>query len=308
MQEDPVTAADIADFLGCTVIGPDAIITKPAALFSAEEGTLVFASRFDESLVSYLNSFSAVLALVIPDFAGKLSCPHIVLDNPRLAFARVVATFFAPDLQRVISSTARIGNGVKIGEDVAIGDYCVVGDGASIGDGTVLRHHVVVSPRVRIGEQCWIGSHVVIGELGFGFAFDEVPLRIPHLGSVVIGDNVEIGAGTTIAQGTLENTVIEDSVKIDDQVFIAHNVRIGRSTMIVAHAEINGSCRIGQGSYIGPNATIRDQVTVGEKATVSMGAVVTKDVSDGMRVSGNFAIEHRNLLAWLKDYSQPHSS
>lgn len=156
--------------------------------------------------------------------------------------------------------------------------------------------------RVTMGEGCVIGSGVVIGEPGFGFAFDErnVAYRMPHIGGVKIGDRVEIGANTVIDSGTLSPTIIEDDVKIDNLVHIAHNVHVGARTLVITQAGLHGSSRIGCDCWIGPGAHIRNKVKVGNNVLVGQCANVVKDVPDNVVVAGNPAriIRERREGEW----------
>lgn len=129
----------------------------------------------------------------------------------------------------------------------------------------------------------------VVGEAGFGFKRDEqgVPVRIPHIGGVSIGENVEIGACSVVARGTVGDTVLGDNVKLDDHVFVAHNVEIGESTLVVAGAVICGSARIGKRCWIGAGALIKEHVTVGDDSLIGMGAVVLQDVPPNSVMVGN---------------------
>jgi UDP-3-O-[3-hydroxymyristoyl] glucosamine N-acyltransferase len=169
--------------------------------------------------------------------------------------------------------------------------------GIQIGRGTTIGSYVKIAQNVRIGKDCIIKSGAVIGEAGFGFERDEEgkPIRFPHLGNVVIGDRVEIGSGTTVCRGTLGSTIIEDDVKIDDHVHIAHNVRVKKKAMVVACAEVSGSVVIGEEAWIGPNASILEKLNIGRQAFIGIGAVVIRDVPDGVTVVGNPArqIERR---------------
>ena len=284
-----VRASEIASFLGVPLQGNDAEISHVASLDRVARGALVYARAFDEQLLERLGVESPSLAIVAAPFRGRLSCPHVVVDNPRLEFARVVQAFFVERVEPRIAKSAVLGPGVKLGERVTIGEYAVIGQDVVVGDGTEIRNHVVIAPRTRIGRSCLIKSHAVLGEEGFGFEFDAAgrPVRVPHLGAVHLGDEVEIGAATVIARGTLDHTTIGDRVKIDDHVFIAHNVVIGENSVVIAHAVISGSVKVGRNAWIGPGASVLNKVSIGERAFIGIGAVVTKPVPAGAAVAGN---------------------
>lgn len=282
-----VRASQIARFLGAELHGADIEVTRPASLDSAFSGCLLFAKTFSEETAQKLDQNQS-LALVGRDYAGRLSCPYVVVENPRLAFAKCLGQFFDPRPAPFVAPTAVIAPSAKIGARVSIGHYSVIGEDVVIGDDTEIRNHVVVAARTRIGARCLIKSQAVIGEEGFGFDFEESrPLRIPHVGGVQLGNDVEVGVNTVIVRGTLDDTVLDDRVKLDDQVFVAHNVRIGADTLVVAEAEISGSVRIGAKAWIGPNATLIHKIRIGEGAFVGIGAVVTKDVEPRTTVAGN---------------------
>lgn len=217
---------------------------------------------------------------------SELELPNstkIETTNPRLSFARATQLlqsnpgfiqYLEPptiDNSAQISESAQIGNGVSIGANTHIGHNVVIGDGVSI------------------GRDCVIKSNSVIGEDGFGFERDEsgIPIRIPHLGSVSLGDRVEIGSISTICRGTIEDTVIGDDVKIDDHVHIAHNCEIRSGTLIAACAEISGGVLVGNKCWIAPNSSIKQKVVIGDLAFVGIASNVTKDVSSRHVVGGN---------------------
>jgi UDP-3-O-[3-hydroxymyristoyl] glucosamine N-acyltransferase len=264
-------------------------VIKPCSLNHCCDGGLVFLKKYNENMESILSEQQNITAIVTLEYEGKLSCSYVISENPRLDFARAVQRFFVPAKIPNIAETARIGSGVELGADVIIGEYSVIGDGVIIGNNTEIRHHVVIYDNTIIGRNCLVKSNTVIGEEGFGFERDEngVPVRIPHLGRVVIGDNVEIGASTVIARGTLEDTIIESNVKIDDQVFIAHNVVIGSNSMIIAEAEISGSSKIGANSWLGPNCCVMNGITIGDNCFIGLGTVVTKSIPDKVVVAGS---------------------
>jgi len=283
-----VRAQEIAVYLGKDLNGMDRDVIKPCSLNNCIEGGLVFLKKYNESILSILSEHKNITAIVTPEYHGKISCSYVISDNPRLDFARVLQKFFTPKALPGIADTARIGRNVSLGKDVTIGEYSVIGNDVVIGDSTEIRHHVVIADNTVIGRDCLIKSNTVIGEEGFGFERDEmgVPIRIPHLGKVIIGNNVEIGASTVIARGTLDNNVIGDNVKIDDQVFIAHNVFVGQSSMIIAEAEISGSAHIGEMTWLGPNCSVMNGITIGSNCFIGLGTVVTKSLPDNVIAAG----------------------
>ncbi|HUT94389.1 MAG TPA: UDP-3-O-(3-hydroxymyristoyl)glucosamine N-acyltransferase [Thermoguttaceae bacterium] len=237
-----------------------------------------------------LNEEIAALYLVRDDrvLPEDAACSFIPVANPRLACAKVAAEFFAPRPEPRIADTAIIGENVRIGSGVTVGEYSVIGDHVVIGAGTRVGHHAVVAENTTIGERCVIKSHAVIGEQGFGFDFepDGRPVRIPHIGRTVIGNDVEIGNGVTVCRATWGATIIGDHVKIDDHVHVGHNCRIDANTIIVAGAIVGGSVRVGESAWLGPNCSIIQKVTIGRRALVGIGALVTRDVPDDVAVVG----------------------
>jgi UDP-3-O-[3-hydroxymyristoyl] glucosamine N-acyltransferase len=291
-----IDASTIAWFLKVELRGSDLSIRKPASLDQlGGEGLLVFVNRFSNETSNALNLQQNLLVLAHPDYDGHLSCSHVLVANPRLAFARVLQEFFSPRPAATIAATAQIAANAVLGQDVAIGEYTVVGDNVTIGPRTRIANHVVIASGTIIGADCTIKSHSVIGEEGFGFDFDEEgrPVRVPHVGIVEIGDHVEIGALNSIARATLDRTVLGNYVKTDDQVHIAHNARIGDNTLVIAGAAISGSTFIGKGAWIGPNAAVIDKVKVGDRTLIGIGAVVTKECPANSVMAGNPAVRLR---------------
>jgi UDP-3-O-[3-hydroxymyristoyl] glucosamine N-acyltransferase LpxD len=152
----------------------------------------------------------------------------IPVENPRLVFTKLLTNFSQLSRSVGIMETVRVGNNCKFANDVYIGHYTVIGDNVTIGDNTEICYHVVIHDNTQIGKHCLIKSNTVIGEKGFGFDFEEdgTPIKIPYVGTVEIGNYVEIGALNTVVQATLGKTIIKDHVKTDDHIHIAHNVFI----------------------------------------------------------------------------------
>jgi UDP-3-O-[3-hydroxymyristoyl] glucosamine N-acyltransferase len=170
-----------------------------------------------------------------------------------------------------------------------MGSGVSIGRGVTIGEGSVLGHNIRIADGVRIGKNCRIKSGSVIGEDGFGFEHDTdgTPLRMIHLGGVVIGDRVEIGSLNTVCQGTLGPTIVEDDVKTDDHVHIAHNCQIKRRTIITAGVVVAGGVTVGEAAWIACNATILNGLTIGDRAFIGLGAVVIRDIPPRTTVVGN---------------------
>jgi len=272
-----VKASVIAHACGLELLGPDVEVRYISPLDCVAVGGLCFSKNIPFKAV---DSGCVVIAGL---GAEKHASTVLIASRPRLAFAKALeflerTTGFQrstadPDIDAtaVISPTAVIGKGVRIGAH------------------SVVNHFVVIGEGVQIGTGCIIKSGAVIGEDGFGFERDDdgVPLRLVHLGSVLIGNGVEIGSLTTVCRGTLANTVIDDFAKIDDHVHISHNCKIGSGAMVIACAEVSGGVVLGRGSWVGPNASIIQQTTVGDGSFIGIGANVLRDVSPGTTVAGN---------------------
>jgi UDP-3-O-[3-hydroxymyristoyl] glucosamine N-acyltransferase len=182
----------------------------------------------------------------------------------------------------LISSLAVIEGNVEIGEGTIVEPFCVVGPDVRIGAGTILRSGAKVFPHVTIGDECLIGANSVIGHQGYGFVKDDQgnKTRMPHLGGVVIGSHVEIGALTTVPGGTIAPTIIEDHAKIDDHVHVGHNVRVARGASVTAAVIIGGHSVIGEEAWVGVNSSIREGLRVGTRALVGMDVSLQQELAD----------------------------
>ena len=282
-------ASDIAQFLGAPLTGEDIAITRAATLDSAGEGAVVFVKKYDPAYLEKLSALKDVLVLAPKEGLPESKLSVIALENPRLAFARVLEKFFTkPKPAQLIAPTAQIASTARLAANVRVGHYSVIGENVVIGEATEIRNHVVLAAGVKIGRDCLIKSGAVIGEEGFGFEKNEqgINIRIPHIGSVTIGDRVEVGALTSICCGTVDDTLIGDDTKIDDHVFIAHNVKVGKNCTIIAAAEVSGGVKLGENAWIAPGATIINAVEIGADALVGVGAVITKNVEPGAVMGG----------------------
>jgi len=229
-------------------------------------------------------------------------CAIVIVRDPREAFAAIAARFY-PESPPVSAGIAIAADAV-IEADVSLAPGVVVGSGAKIGRATRIDANTVIGPGVVVGADCRIGANATlmyclvgdraivhpgarIGQDGFGFASGaKGHKKVPQLGRVVIGDNVEVGANSTIDRGAMSDTVIGSGTKIDNLVQIAHNVEIGENCIIVAQAGIAGSCRIGNGVVIGPKVGMADHVQVGDGAQIAGKSGVMRDIGPGEVVMG----------------------
>lgn len=212
----------------------------------------------------------------------------LVVKNPRLIMAEIADHFFLEKCKPGVHSSVIIDESAIIDESSHIGAGCVIGK-VKIGANTVIMPNVVIYDNVSIGDNCVIQAGVVIGTDGLGCMRDNDGklTKFPHLGGVVIGDNVEIGANSQIAKGSLSNTIIENGCKMNGLCFIAHNCYLEENVWITGNTMLCGSVHVKRNSTIFSSVIVRDQRTIGESAVIGMGSVVTKDVPDGETWIGN---------------------
>lgn len=274
----PVRVSELTGQLGLDWCGNDLDITHVRSYDSVDDGALCFSKM---ALAD--GCFYAKAAVIAPPGTHPGRGAVIEAKNARLAFAK--ALLLLEEMPSFITPV----DPPRLGEGVVVSSTAVIGKGVIIGPRTVIGHHVVIADGVRIGQDCIIKSNSVIGEPGFGFERDEagIPLRILHLGEVVIGNRVEIGSLNTVCRATLGVTLIEDDVKTDDHVHIAHNCRVRRGALITACAELSGGVDVGEFAWIGPNASIIQKAVLGSNSVIGIGSNITKPVSEGVTVAGN---------------------
>lgn len=301
---------------------PDLTVDRVGSLAAAGPGSLSFLAN-----PKYRGQLAATGAsAVVLDESSAPDCPvaSLVSGNPYADYARIATVLHpAPVVaggvhpSAVVAAGARVAvtsciaagaivdDGTVIGERVLIGPGCVVGTGVQVGDDTRLVARVTVYPGVRIGRRCVVHAGAVLGADGFGFAPDRGEwVRVPQVGGVVIGDDVDIGANTTVDRGAIDDTVIEDGVRIDNLVMIAHNVRVGAHTVIAALSGVSGSTRIGRNCMIAGNVGFAGHIEVGDGAVITGQSSVTRSLKGpGMYSSTMPAMDvslWRRLVARLK--------
>lgn len=259
-----------------------------SSIYKYRTGTLTWI-RDKSKLANICNSDNVVTCIITDNSVecANNAMSQIIVDDPRKAFFDIVSTVWSQDVETSISPLSFIDDKVVIGTSVSIGAYTIISGNVTIGNNCTIGNNVSIKGRVTIGHDTVIQSGAVIGEDGFAFVKETDKLSfIKHFGGVHIGNFVSIGSHTCICRGTIDDTEIDDYVKIDNLCQIAHNVVIGKRTQIIAGAIVMGSVHIGCDCWIAPSI-IRDQCSVGNNCTIGMGAIVVKNVGNGLTVIGN---------------------
>lgn len=305
-----IALGELAVRFGCTLKGdPETRVAKVASLQAADADSLTFLAN--PRYRSHLRQTRAGAVVLHPKFANECPVAALLAANPYAAYARMAAVLHpapAPeagvhpsasvDAQATISPSASIGAravieaGVEIGERTIIGPGCVVMRNAKVGADTRLVASVTLCPGVTLGERCVVHPGAVVGADGFGLAPDQGEwLRVPQVGSVRIGNDVDIGANTTIDRGAIEDTVIEDGVKLDNQIQIAHNVRIGAHTAIAGASGVAGSTVVGKRCMIGGQCGISGHLTICDDVVVTGRSFVSGSIRKPGYYSGGVSVD-----------------
>lgn len=306
------TVAELAQKVGGTVVGPaNASIEGINGVAEAgpSEITFVSARKYVRALRASKAGAALVSAEVAEALQGKDGRPLIVVPHPGVAQGRVLQLYATPEpLPDVgvhpaafVHSTAVLGAEVRIGPQVTIERGAKIGDGAvlfagvrvyadvEIGAHSVLHANVVVRHGCRIGARVILHQGVALGADGFGYVYDpdvRAIMKLPHIGDVIIEDDVELGANTCVDRGKFGSTIIRSGTKIDNLVQIGHNCIIGRGVMISAQTGIAGTTTVGDGVIIGGQVGIADHVTIGDGARLAAGTGVMRDVPPGVTLAG----------------------
>jgi UDP-3-O-[3-hydroxymyristoyl] glucosamine N-acyltransferase len=301
-----ISLAELATITGGELIGDSsATVTMVAPMDKAEEGHVTFLSN--PKYAKHLAECKATVVMVKEAQREQCTGNALIVADPYVAFAKVAqaldttpapASQIAPSAviaedvklgeQVSIGANAVIESGVELSDGVVIGAGCFIGKNVTLGANTKLWSNVSIYHEVSIGSDCLIQANTVIGSDGFGYANEKGEwIKIPQLGSVRIGNRVEIGAGTTVDRGALDDTIIEDNVILDNQLQIAHNVEIGYGTAIAGGTIIAGSTKIGKYCIIGGGAVINGHIEIVDGVTITgMGMVMRSIEEKGMYSSG----------------------
>jgi UDP-3-O-[3-hydroxymyristoyl] glucosamine N-acyltransferase len=312
-----ITLKKISEKFNVEFIGDGSYeINSVSSITSATEKSIIFIS--DKNFLKFLDETKSQTVVTTKDLSKFCKNNIIICDNPYLLFAKISQLINKQDSLKynvhssVVSSTKNlnnklliepnvvIGKNVEIEENSFIGANCYIGDNVKIASGARIFPNVTIYNDVKIGNNIIIHSGVVIGADGFGFANDrEEFIKIPQIGGVRIGDNVEIGSNTSIDRGTLDNTIIGNGVKIDNQIQIAHNVHIGDNTAIAGCVGIAGSARIGKNCIIGGMAGIQGHIEICDNVKITGMAKVACDIKEpGIYSSGTPLMLNKK---WLKN-------
>lgn len=307
---------ELAELVGGTIIGDEEIeISSVSSIDDAKPGDITFIAH--PKYLSKLETIEASAIIVSKSFNIQSSKkPLLIVDNPYLAFALILSYFskktFEPkgiDSNAWVSSSAQLGKDISIYPFTYIGERCKIGDrvtiypsvyigeDSSIGEDSIIYSNVSIYPGTVIGKRVILHSGVVVGSDGFGYIKDgKRNVKIPQVGCVVIEDDVEIGANTTIDRATLGKTIIRRGVKIDNLVQVAHNVSIGEDSIIIAQVGIAGSTKIGNNVVLAGQVGVSDHVEIGDNVKVAAKSGIAHDLEPNREYSGAPAIPHKEFL------------
>lgn len=323
MKENAFFAKQLADLVGGQLVGADVIVSGLAPLAQANEGQLSY--LVGGKYLPYLASTKASVVVLRDAHLDHCSVSAIVVANPELAFAKIAELFVYPlttpagvhpsaviaqecDIDPSVSIGANcvIERGVRIGANTRVLAGSVIGEQCEIGQNCLIYSRVTLYPRISLADRVILHSGVVIGADGFGLAQNKGQwVKIPQLGRVVIGNDVEIGANSTVDRGALVDTVIEEGVKIDNQVVIAHNCRIGAHSVIAGAAAIAGSTEVGRHCIIGGAACLNGHIRLVDGVIITGMAMVTKSIEQpGVYSSGTSFQPNRSWRRSVKHFHE----
>ena len=308
------TATQIAEILDGKVEGnPDVEVSKLAKIEEGSNGTLTFLAN--PKYTQYIYTTNASITIVENNFVAEneLQTTLIRVKNPYKAFSKLLEYYNQVKMNKTgieepvfISKSAKLGDNIYIGafsylgESVTLGDKVKIYPNVYLGDNVILGNNVIVFAGSKIysdtiiGNDCVIHSGAIVGADGFGYTPNEKGefVKIPQTGNVLIEDNVDIGAGTTIDRATLGSTIIRKGVKLDNQIQIAHNVEIGENTVIAAQSGIAGSTKIGKNCMIGGQVGIVGHITIGNNVRIQAQSGIGRNVKDGEMLQGSPALNY----------------
>ena len=282
-------------------ISKDIQINDVSTINNPKNHSLIFTKKWSKEIENKLINVNHSLILIkkndnIINNNIKKNNEFLFVDNPRLEYAIILNHILSNQSKKdrhykELNNRIIIGENVNIGKETTIEPFVFIDHDIQIGSNCILKAGVRICSNVLIGNQVIIGQNSVIGGPGFGIEKnnDGTLIRIPQIGGVIIGSNVEIDALSTIDSGTIEPTIIEDNVMIDDHVHIAYNDIINKGCIITGGSVIGGSVTIGENSWLGSNCSIKNGITIGKEVLVGVGAVIRKSTKDNVVIAGKAA-------------------
>jgi UDP-3-O-[3-hydroxymyristoyl] glucosamine N-acyltransferase len=298
-RKNKISVKKIAAFLKSYYEGKNFNVTSFSSLNNVKNNSILFYSALANSQfkikdnIKYdlkkLEKFKNIVLITTDEIKKKVNMPIISSKNPRLDFQRVIMEFFTDDeFKAGIHRTAVVEKNAIIGRGVYVGSNCYIGNNVKIGNKTKILSNTCIYGRTEIGSNSVILSNTTIGSEGFGFSFiGEGFFHFPHLGSILIGENVWIGSNCTVEKSQIDQTIIEDHVKIDDLVHVGHNAIIKNSTQITAGSVISGRAKIGKSCWIAPNSVIDAGCEIGDNCFVGTSSLVRSNFPKNSVIVGS---------------------
>ena len=276
---------EISSKYNCEILGDNqTMFEHVSSIFNSKDNSIAYIS--DIKNISYMDKTKLSCVITTNKIASKIKIPAIIDENPQLLFIKIIKESYAPSDSSMFSDAIDSSN--TIDASVIIGVNSVIGKNVTIGKSSIIYPNVTIYDDTIIGNNVIIQAGAVIGSDGFGLIKDsDLWIKVPHIGNVIIGDNVEIGANTTIDKGTIDSTIISDNVKIDNLVHVAHNVMIGKNTAIAACVGIAGSTSVGENCTIGGGSGLNGHIRITDNVHIHGMTMVTKSIKEaGMYASG----------------------
>lgn len=279
-----------------------------STIYEPKNNSIIFLKDNDTNLLEKLTNVKECILIINEKLNGKLLEKYnlVIYDKfPRVKYSELLRKILLEDEKNrkyEFKDGIYYGENVSIGTNVLIEPFVKIGHNVKIGNNSIIKAGSKIGNNCCIGKNCYIGENSVIGGEGIGVekGIRGINSNTPHIGGVIIKENVEIGPLSNIVSGRIEPTIIEKNTKIGGSVYISHDDHIKENVVIISGAMICGAVTIGENSYIGPNCTIADGKKIGMSSKVTMGAIVVSKVRDNETVTGNFAVPHKNFLEIMK--------
>jgi len=279
---------DIASFLNIKYTGKTFFINTVSSLNNIKNNSLLFYSNLENKKFNF-KQFTNIIIICDIKSKEKFNIPILVSKNPQFDFYRVIQKFFSVnEFTNCIHKTAIIEKNSKIGKNVFVGSNCYIGNNVTIGDNSVILQNTCIYGKTKIGSNSVIKSNTTIGSEGFGFIpVNKELYHLPHIGSISIGDHVWIGSNSTVEKSHIDETIIEDHVKIDDLVQIGHNTIIKNFSQIAAGCVLVGKSKIGKSCWISPHCVVDIGCEIGDNCFVGTSSLVRKNFPKNSVIVGS---------------------